>query len=118
MFNKLDYENVYDYRKNLNVRDDSDSINGEDCSNPNRTSISNVFDYVYELISEGKLDKKITIKGKETIRKEVDTKNTSYNAARRLFPNIDFRKSERCKSFDDNKVDATLIAEYARRKNL
>lgn len=62
--------------------------------------------------------KKVVIKGKETTRKEVDTKATSYNAARRLFPDIDFRKSERCKSFDDNKVDATLIAEYARRKNI
>lgn len=62
--------------------------------------------------------KKVTIKGKETTRKEVDTKNTSINAVKRLFPNIDFRKSERCKNIDDNKVDATLMSEYARRKNL
>ena len=62
--------------------------------------------------------KKVAIKGKETIRKEVDTKNTSINAAKRLFPHIDFRKSERCKNVDDNKVDATLMSEYARRKNL
>ena len=57
-------------------------------------------------------------KGKETVRKEVDTKNTSYNAARRIFPEIDFRRSIRCTNFDDNKVDATLIAEYGRRNNL
>lgn len=50
--------------------------------------------------------------------KKVDTKKTSMNAALRLFPNIDFRKTERCKNLDDNKVDATLIGEYARRKNL
>ena len=51
-------------------------------------------------------------------RKSVDTKQTSYNAARRLFPDIDLRKSSRAKKFDDNKVDALLIGEYARRKNL
>lgn len=55
---------------------------------------------------------------KEVTRKEVDTKNTSYNAAKRLFPNMDFRRNERCSKFDDNKVDATLMSEYARRKNL
>lgn len=62
--------------------------------------------------------KKVTIKDKEITKKEVDTKNTSINAAKRLFPHIDFRKSERCKNLDDNKVDATLMSEYARRKNL
>ena len=51
-------------------------------------------------------------------RKVVDTKNTSYNAARRLFPEIDLRKTERCKNFDDNKIDSILITECARRKNL
>ena len=55
--------------------------------------------------------KKVTIKGKEITKKEVDTKNTSINAAKRLFPHIDFRKSERCKNLDDNKVDATLMSE-------
>lgn len=63
------------------------------------------------------VDKK-TKEEKEITRKEVDTKNTSINAAKRLFPQIDFRKSERCKNLDDNKVDATLMSEYARRKNL
>lgn len=50
--------------------------------------------------------------------KKVDTKKTSINAATRLFPDIDFRRNERCKVVDDNKVDATLIGEYARRMNL
>lgn len=50
--------------------------------------------------------------------KAVDTKSTSINAARRLFPKIDLRKNERCKTIDDNKVDSLLIAEYGRRKNL
>lgn len=62
---------------------------------------------------------KITQKnGKVVNRRETDTKATSINAAQRLFPSVDFRKSERCKKIDDNKVDALLMAEYARRKNL
>lgn len=51
-------------------------------------------------------------------KKMVNTKATSYNAARRLFPEIDLRKTTKCKNFDDNKVDSILITEYARRKNL
>lgn len=63
--------------------------------------------------------KKITQKnGKVINRKETDTKATSINAAQRLFPSVDFRKNERCRKVDDNKVDALLMAEYARRKNL
>lgn len=56
--------------------------------------------------------------GTKQKRKVVDTKATSINAARRLFPNLDLRKNERCKKIDDNKVDSLLMAEYARRKNL
>ena len=62
--------------------------------------------------------KSIIRAGKEIKQKVVDTKSTSINAARRLFPNIDLRKNERCKTIDDNKVDSLLMAEYARRKNL
>ena len=56
--------------------------------------------------------KKVTVKGVEQTRKEVNTKQTSYNAARRLFPDIDLRKNERCRNYDDNKVDSLLICEY------
>lgn len=56
--------------------------------------------------------------GKEIKHKKVNTKLTSFNASRRLFPNIDFRKSDRCKNLDDNKSDSLLIAEYARRMSL
>lgn len=61
-----------------------------------------------------------TIKSKDGVKtkKVINTKQTSYNAAKRIFPNIDLRKSERCKNYDDNKVDSLLISEYARRKNL
>lgn len=50
--------------------------------------------------------------------KKIDTKKTSINSATRLFPTVDFRKNDRCRTIDDNKVDATLIGEYARRKGL
>lgn len=58
------------------------------------------------------------IKGKQVSKKEVNTKQTSFNAAKRIFPAVDLRKTERCKNFDDNKCDSLLISEYARRKNL
>ena len=51
-------------------------------------------------------------------RKVINTKATSINSALRIFPDVDFRKSPRCKKIDDNKVDSLLIAEYGRRKNL
>lgn len=62
--------------------------------------------------------KDVVIKGKAVRKKEVNTKKTSMNAAKRIFPNVDFRKNHRCKKADDNKIDSLLIAEYARRKNL
>lgn len=62
--------------------------------------------------------KQVKAKDKVVSKKVVDTKATSINAAKRLFPMIDFRKSERAKNIDDNKVDATLMSEYARRMNL
>ena len=62
--------------------------------------------------------KQVVVKGKETMRKEVNTKQTSINACKRLFPTLDLRKSVRSKKIDDNKVDSILMSEYARRKNL
>lgn len=56
--------------------------------------------------------------GSEKTVRKVDTKTTSLNAALRLFPNVDFRENDRCKKFHDGKVDALLMAEYARRDNL
>lgn len=51
-------------------------------------------------------------------KKMIDTKATSLNAARRLFPGEDLKRTPKCRAADDNKVDALLICEYARRKNL
>lgn len=62
--------------------------------------------------------KDVTINGKNVSKKEVNTKQTSINACKRLFPTLDLRKSERSKKIDDNKVDSILMSEYARRKNL
>lgn len=62
--------------------------------------------------------KEVIIKGKKVSKKEVNTKQTSINCAKRLFPTMDFRKTEKCKKIDDNKVDSILLCEYGRRKNL
>ena len=62
--------------------------------------------------------KTTTVKGKIVTKKDVNTKQTSINCCKRLFPTLDLRKSERAKKIDDNKVDSILLCEYARRKNL
>lgn len=43
-----------------------------------------------------------------------DTKATSLNASKRIFPLVDFRKSSRAKKPHDGIFDAALIAEYIR----
>ena len=68
----------------------------------------------YTTVTPGKWQKFIC----EAVDKAPNTKQMHYNAARRLFPNMDFRRSERCRTYDDNKVDATLICEYGVRKQL
>ena len=62
------------------------------------------------------IQKKISSTGKTLIN---DAKLTSIIAAQRLFPKIDFKVTSlgnKSKNFNDNLVDATLIAEYCRRK--
>lgn len=61
--------------------------------------------------------KTVKVRGKDVSKKEVNTKQTSINCAKRLFPMLDFRKTERCKKMDDNKVDSVLMCEYGRRMN-
>ena len=61
--------------------------------------------------------KVVVVKGKEQVKKVVNTKQTSINACKRLFPTVDLRKSSRSKKPDDNKVDSMLLSEYGRRKN-
>lgn len=72
------------------------------------------FGIPYQLISPQKWQKEMV-----TATDKVDSaKQSSYNAAHRLHPDMDFRRSQRAKTWDDNKVDATLICDYAIRKNL
>lgn len=51
------------------------------------------------------LEEDKVLKGKRT-----DTKATSLNAAKRIFPDVDFRKSSRAAKPHDGLVDAALIA--------
>jgi len=44
-----------------------------------------------------------------------DTKQRSILAAQRLFPEVDFRRSERARKPDEGSCEAILIAEYGRR---
>lgn len=43
-------------------------------------------------------------------------KNTSIAVAKRLFPGVDLRRTERCTKDHDGKAEALLLAEYARRR--
>jgi hypothetical protein len=47
-----------------------------------------------------------------------ETKRAASELARRLWPDESFFATERCKTPHDGLVDAALIAEYARRKNV
>jgi hypothetical protein len=47
--------------------------------------------------------------------KKTDTKAMSLAAAKRLFPDVDFRRSERATKPHDGLVDATLMAYYMKR---
>lgn len=69
----------------------------------------------YHQVSPQKWQKEIWERNdKVTKGSKTDPKKTSINAAHRLFPSVDFRKTERCHVADDNKVDATLIALYCK----
>lgn len=43
-------------------------------------------------------------------------KNTSIAVAKRLFPDVSLKRTERCKKDDDGIAEALLIAAFARRK--
>jgi hypothetical protein len=48
--------------------------------------------------------------------KRTDTKLMSKMAARRLFPDMDFKRNDRCSVDDHNKIDSLLMCEYCKRK--
>jgi hypothetical protein len=63
-------------------------------------------------------DKCYKTKKPEQKNPSIDTKATSLKAATRLFPGEDMRRTEKSKIAHDGIVDALLICEYGRRKNL
>lgn len=64
------------------------------------------FEVPYQLVSPQKWKRAFGI---------TSDKNTSIEAAHRLFPNFDLRKSERCRKPHDGLAEALLMAEYMRR---
>lgn len=61
----------------------------------------------YEIITPQKWKKEFQITG---------DKNSSIAVCKRLFPDVDLRRTERYKKDDDGMAEAVLLAEYARRK--
>lgn len=64
------------------------------------------FEMSYELVPPQKWKKEFSV---------TSDKNTSIAVAKRLFPKVDLRKTERCKKDHDGMAEALLMAEYARR---
>lgn len=61
----------------------------------------------YELVTPQKWKKEFQITG---------DKNSSIAVCKRLFPGVDLRKTERCRTDHDGMAEALLMAEYARRR--
>lgn len=73
----------------------------------------------YTLVPPTKWQREMWIAGdRDGCAGRKGNKRASYNAARRLHPGVDFRRSGRCRTFDDNMCDATLLCDYAMRRNL
>lgn len=64
------------------------------------------YDIPYELVRPQKWKKEFSI---------TADKNTAIEVCKRLFPNADLKRTNRCKKDDDNFAEALLMAEYARR---
>ena len=62
----------------------------------------------YQLIPPAKWKKEFSLIGKD--------KQASIITCRKLFPDLDLKRTERCRTDSDGKAEATLLAEYARRK--
>lgn len=61
----------------------------------------------YELVSPQKWKKEFSV---------TSDKNTSIEVAKRLFPTVSLKQTDRCKKDHDGMAEALLMAEYARRK--
>ena len=64
------------------------------------------FQIPYELVRPQKWKKEFSISS---------DKNQSIDVCKRLFPNADLRRTERCRKDDDGFAEALLMAEYCRR---
>ena len=60
----------------------------------------------YELVTPQKWKKEFSC---------TSDKNTSIEACKRLFPDVNLKKTERCKKDHDGMAEALLMAEYGRR---
>ena len=69
--------------------------------------VLDAFGIPYELVRPQKWKKEFSC---------TSDKNTSIEVARRLFPNVDLRRTERCRGPHDGICEALLMAEYARRR--
>lgn len=65
------------------------------------------FKIPYELVRPQKWKKEFSC---------TSDKNTSIAVAKRLFPGVNLKRTERCKKDDDGRAEALLLAEYARRR--
>lgn len=64
------------------------------------------YEIPYELVRPQKWKKEFSI---------TSDKNQAIDVCKRLFPNADLKRTERCKVADSNFAEALLMAEYARR---
>ena len=71
----------------------------------------------YETTMAIKWQKEFWSKPKMPKGTKFDTKAASINTAKKLFPQISLKRTEKSKKDHDGFSDALLIAEYARRKN-
>jgi len=61
----------------------------------------------YQLVPPNKWKKEFSLIGQD--------KQASIVTCRKLFPELDLKRTERCRTDNDGKAEATLLAEYARR---
>lgn len=61
----------------------------------------------YELVTPNKWKKEFQVTG---------DKNSSIAVCKRLFPNVNLRRTDRCRKDDDNMAEALLLAEFAKRR--
>ena len=61
----------------------------------------------YQLVPPAKWKKEFSLIGKD--------KQASIITCRKLFPELDLKRTERCRTDSDGKAEAMLICEYARR---